>query len=48
MIENIREQIKRCGGEVHFETRMDAFIMKENEVIGIETNTERAFTGLLS
>ena len=37
VIENIREQIKRCGGEVHFETRMDAFIMKENEVIGIDT-----------
>ena len=33
VIENIREQIKRCGGEVHFETRMDAFIMKENEVM---------------
>lgn len=48
MIENIREQIKRCGGEVHFETRMDAFIMKENEVIGIETNTGKSFTGLLS
>ena len=45
MIENIREQIKRCGGEVHFETRMDAFIMKENEVIGIETNTGKSFYG---
>ena len=40
-----REQIKRCGGEVHFETRMDAFIMKENEVIGIETNTGKSFYG---
>ena len=45
VIENIREQIKRCGGEVHFETRMDAFIMKENEVIGIETNTGKSFYG---
>ena len=45
VIENIREQIKRCGGEVHFETRMDAFIMNENEVIGIETNTGKSFYG---
>ena len=45
VIENIREQIKRCGGEVYFETRMDAFIMKKNEVIGIETNTGKNFYG---
>ncbi|RHJ95197.1 NAD(P)/FAD-dependent oxidoreductase [Parabacteroides bouchesdurhonensis] len=45
VIENIREQIKKCGGEVHFETRMDAFIMKDNEVIGIETNTGKSFYG---
>ena len=45
VIENMREQIKRCGGEVYFETRMDAFIMRENEVIGIETNTGKTFFG---
>lgn len=45
VIENIRERIKSCGGEVHFETRMDAFIWKENEVIGVETNTGRSFYG---
>lgn len=45
VIENIREQIKRCGGEVHFETRMDAFVMKGNEVIGVETNTGKTFLG---
>lgn len=45
VIENIREQIKRCGGEVHFETRMDALILKDNEVIGIETNTGKTFHG---
>lgn len=45
VIENIREQIKRCGGEVHFETRMDALILKDNEVIGIETNTGQVFHG---
>ncbi len=45
VIENMREQIKRCGGEVHFETRMDAFIMRDNEVIGVETNTSETFMG---
>lgn len=45
VIENIREQIKRCGGEVHFETRMDALIMKDNEVTGVETNTGKTFHG---
>lgn len=45
VIENIREQIKRCGGEVHFETRMDALLMNDKEVIGVETNTGRTFRG---
>ena len=45
VIENIREQIIRCGGEVHFETRMDALILKEDEVIGVETNTGKTFYG---
>lgn len=45
VIENIREQIRRCGGEVHFETRMDAFVMKGNEVMGVETNTGKTFLG---
>ena len=45
VIENMREQIKKCGGEVHFETRMDAFVMKGNEVVGIETNNGKCFMG---
>lgn len=45
VIENIREQIIRCGGEVHFETRMDALILKDNEVIGVETHTGKSFYG---
>ncbi|WP_099465469.1 NAD(P)/FAD-dependent oxidoreductase [Parabacteroides provencensis] len=45
VIENIREQIKKCGGEVHFETRMDAFVMKGDEVVGIETNIGKTFFG---
>ena len=45
VIENIREQIIRCGGEVHFETRMDALIIRNGEVIGVETNTGENFLG---
>lgn len=45
VIENIREQIIRCGGEVHFETRMDRLIIKAGEVLGIETNTGKSFLG---
>lgn len=45
VIENMREQIRQCGGEVHFETRMDALIIRDNEVIGIETNTGQRFMG---
>lgn len=45
VIENMREQIKRSGGEVHFEMRMDRLVVRENEVIGIETNTGEAFMG---
>ncbi|RHJ83226.1 NAD(P)/FAD-dependent oxidoreductase [Parabacteroides sp. AM08-6] len=45
VIENIREQIIRSGGEVHFETRMDALIIRNNEVVGVETNTGKSFYG---
>ena len=45
VIENIREQIIRCGGEVHFETRMDALVIRNGEVVGVETNTGENFLG---
>ena len=45
VIENIREQIKRCGGEVHFETRMERLIIDGDEVCGIVTADGREFTG---
>ncbi len=35
VIEAMRETIIRCGGEVHFQTRMDDLIIKENKVVGI-------------
>ncbi len=36
VIENIRNTIINCGGEVHFETLMTGFILDGNKVIGIE------------
>lgn len=45
VIENMRNTILACGGEVHFETRMDALIIEKNEVKGIETNTGKTFLG---
>ena len=45
VIENMRETIRRCGGEVHFETRMDRLIVEKNKIVGIETSTGRTFRG---
>ena len=45
VIENMRETIIRCGGEVHFETRMDALIIENSEVQGIQTDTGKTFLG---
>jgi uncharacterized FAD-dependent dehydrogenase len=45
VIENMRNTIIGCGGEVHFETRMDALIIENNEVKGIETHTGKVLYG---
>lgn len=45
VIENMRNTIVNCGGEVRFETRMDALIIENKEVKGIETNTGETFLG---
>ena len=45
VIENMRSTILGCGGEVHFETRMDALIIENKEVKGIETNTGKELYG---
>ena len=38
VIENMRHTIEECGGEVHFETRMDALLIQGDKVAGILTN----------
>ena len=45
VIENMRNTIIRCGGEVHFQTRMDAIVIRQNKVVGIQTNTGEEFKG---
>ena len=45
VIENMRNTILECGGEVHFETRMDALIIEDDQIQGIETNTGQTFLG---
>ena len=34
VIENMRNTIIRCGGEVHFQTRMTALLIRDNAVVG--------------
>lgn len=45
VIENMRNTILACGGEVHFLTRMEAILIEGQKVKGIETNTEKTFLG---
>lgn len=45
VIENMRNTILACGGEVYFQTRMDALIIEHNKIIGIETHTGQIFKG---
>lgn len=45
VIENMRNTILECGGEVHFKTRMDSIIIDNNKVVGIETSDGRSFRG---
>lgn len=36
VIENMRNTIIRCGGEVHFQTKMTQLILEGNRVVGVE------------
>ena len=45
VIENMRNTILECGGEVHFETRMDSLIIEKGSIAGIETHTGKTFRG---
>jgi len=43
VIENMRNTILRCGGEVHFETKMTALLIKGDRVAGIECEGGKTF-----
>jgi Uncharacterized FAD-dependent dehydrogenases len=45
VIENMRNTIIACGGEVHFQTKMSGLIMQEETVVGIETAEGDVFMG---
>ena len=36
VIEAMRETIRRCGGEVHFQTRMDELLLDGDKVVGVK------------
>lgn len=38
VIENIRNRIIECGGEVRFETRMEELLIRDNRICGIRTS----------
>ena len=37
VIANIRESILKAGGEIHYNTRVDDILIKEGEIVGVET-----------
>lgn len=43
VIENMRLTIQRCGGEVHFETRMEDILLREKAVCGVRTSKGEFF-----
>lgn len=50
VIENMRNIILQCGGEVHFQTKMTSFIIDGDKVIGVEavnlqTGAEETYRG---
>lgn len=45
VVENMRTTILNCGGEVHFQTRMENLLVHEGRVEGIVTADGRTFRG---
>lgn len=41
IIQDIREKIIECGGQVLFETKMTDLIVKNNEIVGVEINNNQ-------
>lgn len=50
VIENMRNTILQCGGEVHFQTKMTSLILQDDSVVGVEaihlpTGKEETYRG---
>ena len=41
VIENMRNTILRCGGEVHFQTKMTRLLLEGNRVVGVEAVSQQ-------
>ena len=48
VIENMRNTILRCGGEVHFQTKMTCLLLKGDTVVGVEAETNSQLSTLNS
>jgi uncharacterized FAD-dependent dehydrogenase len=50
VIENMRNTIIKCGGEVHFQTKMTSFVLEGNKIVGVnavrlDTGEEKTYRG---
>lgn len=45
IVEAVRQTIIRCGGEVHFESRVTDFIIDNGKINGVITNDNKEYTG---
>ena len=45
VIENMRNTIIGCGGEVHFQTKMTRLLLDGDKVVGVETSNGKQFLG---
>lgn len=45
VIANIRNEILRCGGEIHLETVVDRLLLQGQRVVGVGTNRGQEFMG---
>jgi len=41
IVSEIRNTILRCGGEIHFESRVTDFILKDNKMLGVVLNNDK-------
>ncbi len=43
VVQNIRETILNCGGEIHFNSKVTDFILSRNKIAGLIVNDEKEF-----